>query len=79
MPMTPMAAKRYKPRRVPGALADTVRSEDKAKMLQEAADAKMMQGAGKAYDAASMNYAKGGYTKAADGCAKRGKTKGKMV
>ena len=27
----------------------------------------------------TKNFASGGYTKAADGCAQRGKTKGKMV
>jgi hypothetical protein len=60
---------------------------DQAK--QEAADAKMREKAGKAYDkslttteAAPVKKAKGGAVSAsrrADGCATRGKTRGKMV
>ena len=57
---------------------------DQAK--QEAADAKMRERAGKAYEdsltstkPAPIKKAKGGYVKAADGIAKRGKTKGRMV
>lgn len=34
---------------------------------------------GEAYDRALKNYREGGYVKAADGCAQRGKTKGRMV
>ena len=34
---------------------------------------------GEAYDKAMKGYKGGGYVKAADGCAKRGKTKGRMV
>lgn len=79
MPMTPAAAKQYKPRRTPGAVEDVIRSEDKEKMLEQSRDAKMMREAEKAYEAARTTYRSGGYVKAADGCAKRGKTKGTMV
>lgn len=57
-------------------------------MKQEAADAKMREKAGKAYDAADktvpapvVKKAKGGMTASAraDGIAQRGKTKGTMV
>ena len=41
--------------------------------LEEAEDQKMRE------RIESMGYKKGGYVKAADGCAKRGKTRGKMV
>lgn len=34
---------------------------------------------GEAYDKAMKGYKGGGYVKAADGCAQRGKTKGRMV
>ena len=56
---------------------------DQAK--QEAADAKMREQAGKAYDAAltttkpaPVKKASGGYVRAADGIAQRGKTRGKI-
>jgi len=42
-------------------------------MVDEAKDAKMRE------KIKSMGYAKGGYVKAADGCAQRGKTRGKMM
>ena len=79
MPMTPAAAKMYKPRRTPGAVEDVVRSEEKQKMLDEAKDAKMMREAEKAYEAARTTFRNGGYVKAADGCAQRGKTKGRII
>jgi len=57
---------------------------DQAK--QEAADAKMREAAEKAYNKAStstpaapVKKAKGGYVRAADGIAMRGKTRGKLV
>ena len=60
---------------------------DQAK--QEAADAKMREKAGKAYEdsltttkpapAPTKKMAKGGYVRAADGIAKRGKTRGKLM
>jgi len=34
---------------------------------------------GEAYDKAMKGYKGGGYVKAADGCAQRGKTKGRMI
>ena len=34
---------------------------------------------GEAYDKAMKGYAGGGYVKAADGCAQRGKTKGRII
>ena len=52
---------------------------------QEAADAKMRERAGKAYEdsltttkPAPVKKAKGGYVRAADGIAQRGKTRGKI-
>lgn len=78
MPMTPAAAKMYKPRRTPGSLEDTVRSEEKQKMLEQAKDAKMMREAEKAYEASRTTFKSGGYVRAADGIAKKGKTRGKM-
>ena len=57
---------------------------DQAK--QEAADAKMREQTGKAYEKsltstapAPVKKAKGGYVRAADGIAQRGKTKGRIV
>ena len=80
MPMTPQAAKLYKPRRTPGSVEDVVRSEEKQKMLDEARDAKMMRESDKSYEAARTTFKKGGSASSrADGIAKRGKTRGKMV
>lgn len=42
-------------------------------MVQEAEDQKMRE------KVQSMGYRKGGFVKAADGCAQRGKTKGRMI
>ena len=78
MPMTPEAAKIYKPRRKPGAVEDVVKSEEKQKLLKEAEDMKMQQEAGKAYEASRTTYAKGGVTRA-DGCVTKGHTRGKMI
>ena len=57
---------------------------DQAK--QEAADAKMREKAAKAYEdsltttkTAPVKKAKGGYVRAADGIAQRGKTRGKII
>jgi len=74
MPMTPAAAKKYKPRREPGSLNDVVYPETRAKMREdkeEAADAKAAAEADKAYDLSSRvslnelfeKKAKGGYVK----------------
>ena len=44
-----------------------------AEMVQEVKDAKDRK------KISGMGYAKGGYVKAADGCAQRGKTRGKVI
>ena len=64
----------------------TQAESDQAK--QEAADAKMREQAGKAYEKSltttapapkTEKKAKGGYVRAADGIAQRGKTKGRII
>lgn len=66
--------KAYKPRRTPGSADDAVYSDSKKAMLEEAQDAKDRE------KIKSMGYAKGGSASSrADGCAMRGKTRGKMV
>jgi|688.fasta_scaffold441139_2 hypothetical protein len=71
------AMKAYKPRRPKTTIDDAISSEDKKRMLQDAKDEKDRQAI------KGMGYAKGGSvgsaSKRADGCAQRGKTKGKMV
>ena len=71
------AMKGYKPRRPKTTIDDAISSEDKKRMLQDAQDEKDRQAI------KGMGYAKGGSvgsaSKRADGCAQRGKTKGKMV
>lgn len=79
----------YKPRRPEMTLDDVVTPATRAKraaMLQGAKDEAMMEAAGAAYDKAMPSperYAKGGSvgsaSKRADGCAERGKTKGRMI
>lgn len=49
------------------------------KAIEAARQAKEREQMGEAYDKAARKYATGGYVKAADGCAQRGKTKGRMV
>jgi len=91
MPMTPAAAKKYKPRRTPESLDEVIYPETRAKMQEakaEAADAKASSEAGAEYDKI-MGKKKGGMTKMAsggmtassraDGCCTKGKTRGKMV
>ena len=78
MPMTPAAAKKYKPRREPGSLDDVVYSDTKKAAMEEAQAAKDTAAATEAYDNA-VGKKKGGYVKSADGCCSKGKTKGKMV
>ncbi len=88
MPPSEMA-RRYKPRRPEMTLDDVVTPETRAKraaMVQGAKDDAMMEAAGAAYDKAMPSperYAKGGSvgsaSKRADGCAERGKTKGRMI
>jgi hypothetical protein len=69
--------KGYKPRRPVSSADQAISSEEKKRMLQEAQDEKDRQAI------KGMGYAKGGSvgsaSKRADGCAQRGKTKGKMV
>jgi hypothetical protein len=78
MPMTPQAAKQYKPRRTPGSLDDVVYPETRAKMQEAKTDVEDEKTREKIK---SMGYAKGGMTasKRADGIAQRGKTRGTMV
>jgi hypothetical protein len=78
MPMTPQAAKQYKPRRTPGSLDDVIYPETRAKMQEAKIDAEDEKSREKIK---SMGYAKGGMTasKRADGIATKGKTKGKMI
>jgi len=78
--------RRYKPRRPEMTLDDVVTPEVRAKqqsMVQEAKDAAAEKEAGKTYDKimpTPERYAKGGSASSrADGCAQRGKTRGKMV
>ena len=80
MPMTPEAAKQYKPRRTPGSLDDVIYPETRAKMEEakrNVEDEKMRA------KSKSMGYAGGGKVSSAsnraDGCATKGKTKGTMI
>lgn len=80
MPMTPEAAKQYKPRRTPGSLDDVIYPETRAKMEEAKADVEDEKARAKIK---SMGYAGGGKvssaSKRADGIATKGKTKGTMV
>ena len=91
MPMTPAAAKKYKPRRTPESQNEVIYPETRAKMeaaKADVADAKASAEAGAKYDkATTVGKAKGGMTKMAsggsaskraDGIAVKGKTRGKM-
>ena len=75
MPMTPEAAKKYKPRRPDVTIDDVITPETRAKMEEAKTDVEDEKARQKIK---SMGYAKGGVTRA-DGIAKRGKTRGKMV
>ena len=94
MPMTPAAAKKYKPRRTPESLNEVIYPETRAKMeaaKAEVADRKAAADNEAAYDLSSRvsmgdlleKKAKGGSvssaSKRADGCCTKGKTRGKMV
>ena len=57
---------------------DEARVADEARYLADKAAGKI-QSVFPIKKAAENEYAKGGYVKAADGCAQRGKTKGRMV
>ena len=77
MPMTPEAAKQYKPRRTPGSLDDVVYPETRAKMNEAKIDVEDEKTRQKIK---SMGYAKGGSASSrADGIAQRGKTRGTIV
>ena len=93
MPMTPAAAKKYKPRRTPGSQDEVIYPETRAKMQEakaEVADRKAAADNEAAYDLSSRvsmgdlyeKKAKGGAvgsaSKRADGIASRGKTNCKM-
>ena len=91
MPMTPAAAKKYKPRRTPESQNEVIYPETRAKMeaaKADVADAKASAEAGAEYDkATTVGKANGGMTKMAsggsaskraDGIASKGKTRGKM-
>lgn len=81
MPMTPAAAKKYKARRPDTTIDDVITPETRAKMQEAkaaAADTKAAADNEAAYNKAS-NLRKGGYVKAADGIAKKGKTRGTMI
>lgn len=89
MPMTPAAAKKYKPRRTPESLDEVIYPETRAKMQEakaEVADTKASAEAGAEYDKV-VGKKKGGMAKMAsggsassraDGIAQRGKTRGTM-
>ena len=75
MPMTPEAAKAYKPRRKPEASDEPMNPQTRAQieeMQQEIEDEKGRR------KIKSMGFAKGGVTRG-DGCVKKGHTKGRMV
>ena len=80
MPMTPEAAKQYKPRRAPGSLDEVIYPETRAKMQEAKVDVEDEKARQKIK---SMGYASGGKvssaSKRADGCCTKGKTKGTMI
>ena len=80
MPMTPEAAKQYKPRRTPGSLDEVIYPETRAKMEEAKVDVEDEKARQKIK---SMGYASGGKvssaSKRADGCCTKGKTKGTMI
>ena len=84
MPMTPAAAKKYKPRRTPGSLDEVVYSDTKKAAMDEAKAMKETEDATNAYNKSltTENKANGGSvgsaSKRADGIAVKGKTRGKM-
>lgn len=80
MPMTPEAAKQYKPRRAPNSLDEVIYPETRAKMEEAKVDVEDEKARQKIK---SMGYASGGKvssaSKRADGCCTKGKTKGTMI
>jgi hypothetical protein len=81
MPMTPAAAKKYKPRRTPGSSDDVVYSGSKQAAIDAAKEAKETAKNEADYNSSltTENKAKGGSvgsaSKRADGIAIRGKTR----
>jgi hypothetical protein len=81
MPMTPAAAKKYKPRRTPGSSDDVVYSGSKQAAMDAAKEAKETAKNEADYNSSltTENRAKGGSvgsaSKRADGIAIRGKTR----
>jgi hypothetical protein len=89
MPMTPAAAKKYKPRRTPGSPDDAVYSDTKKAAMDEAKAMKETEDATNAYNKSLTTESKkmGGMAKMAsggsassraDGIAVKGKTRGTM-
>ena len=85
MPMTPEAAKKYKPRRTPESLDEVIYPETRAKMQEaktDVADVKASAEAGAQYDkivGKAGGGSVGSASNRADGCCTKGKTRGKMV
>jgi len=83
MPMTPQAAKQYKPRRPEMTLddvADEAARKRQEEMTQQARDAAAQPKLDEAYEKSRTTFAEGGSASArADGIAQRGKTRGKIV
>ena len=89
MPMTPQAAKNYKPRRPDVTIEDVITPEERARRerdVQEAKDTAEAPKVDKAYmesltSTEPTKKASGGMTASAraDGICQRGKTRGKMV
>ena len=84
---SPAGMRGYKPRRPEMTLDDVVTPETRAKraaMMQDAKDQMMQPKVDAAYEAARTTPFKSGgsvgsASKRADGCAERGKTKGRMI
>ena len=80
MPMTPEAAKQYKPRRTPGSMDEVITPETRAKMEEAKRDVEDEKSRAKIK---ALGFASGGKvssaSKRADGCAIKGKTKGTMI
>ena len=82
MPMTPESAKKYKPRRPDVTIDDIITPETRAKRkeaMDAAADEAAGSAAGAAYEKARTTMKNGGYVRAADGIAQRGKTRGRII
>jgi hypothetical protein len=81
MPMTPAAAKKYKPRRTPESLDEVIYPETRAKMQEakaDVADAKDTEAATETYNKVVGKKGGGTASSRADGIASRGKTNCKI-